>query len=604
MGIMDKMREKMGIIMIILIAAFVITIVFNWGAGGVDTFMKNGDIVGVVNGEKITIKSFYEAYNAALEQYRSAGVTVDARTSEAILQQTWENMVSQVLWKQEIERLNITVSDEELYHYLEANPPEFLKTQEVFLTDGEFDYGKYLNMLRNPQGNEWLEIERHLRDNVIPFQKLNEIIVSSVVVDENEILQKFTDQSVVYSANYLSAPVYLMPDSLFTLYEEDLKDYYNDNKDDLYKRDESRSIRYVYWEKVPSSEDTAAVLFDLNDIKLRYQEGESFEDLAQIFSEDIEEGTSGDLGWFTKDELRPEYQEPVFAAKPGDVLDPIIIGDEFHLIKVTDKVVDNGVEKAQISLLVRRIDPLNTYDYFATEAEAFTLDFESYGFAKAYDNVDAKLDTINGGFSKEFPYFGNMGYMPSLAKWAYRSNVGEISPVFENENAILVAQLIDVVKASYMPFNDVRASVERGLLSELKLEKSAELVKETYDLFMNGEATLLELSENNPNLEYKSFNSTLDELPYPFGSSPAFADVVRNMTTNTVSAPFSLTRYGSVFVQLTARTAIDEELYAEQRDDLQRSILEEKQQTAYESWINDLKEKAEIKDNRAEFGLN
>ncbi len=409
MGIMDKMREKMGIIMIILIAAFVITIVFNWGAGGVDTFAKDGDVVGVVNGEKITIKSFYEAYNAALEQYRAAGVTVDARTSEAILKQTWETVVSQILWQQEIERLNITVSDEELYHYLEVNPPEFLKTQEVFLTDGAFDYGKYLNVLRNPQGNEWLEVERHLRANVLPYQKLNEMIVSSVVVDENEILQKFTDQSVIYSANYLSAPVYLLPDSIFSLYEEDLKDYYNENKDELYKRDESRSIRYVYWEKVPSSEDTAAVMLNLEDIALRYQEGESFEDLAQIFSEDIEEGTSGDLGWFSKSDLRKEYREPVFAAKPGEVLDPIIIGDEFHLIKVTDKKVEDGVEEANISLLIRRIDPLNTYDYFATEAEAFTLDFESYGFAKAYENVDAGLDTINGGFTKEFPYFCQIG---------------------------------------------------------------------------------------------------------------------------------------------------------------------------------------------------
>ncbi|MCK4531060.1 MAG: SurA N-terminal domain-containing protein, partial [Candidatus Marinimicrobia bacterium] len=182
--------------MIVLIAAFVITIVFNWGAGGVDTFMKDGDVVGVVNGEKITIKSFYEAYNSSLEQYRNAGIKLDARMTESILQQTWETVVSQMLWNQEIDRLGITVSDEELYHHLEANPPEFLKTQEAFLTDGAFDYSKYLNILRNPQGNEWLEIESYLRSNVLPYQKLNDIILSSVIVDENEVLQKFSDQSL------------------------------------------------------------------------------------------------------------------------------------------------------------------------------------------------------------------------------------------------------------------------------------------------------------------------------------------------------------------------------------------------------------------------
>ncbi|MEA2077443.1 MAG: SurA N-terminal domain-containing protein [Candidatus Marinimicrobia bacterium] len=604
MGIMDKMRAKMGVIMIVLIAAFMITIVFNWGAGGVDTFKKDGDVVGIINGEKITIKTFYETYNTALEQYRNAGMSLDARMSEAILQQTWETVVSQVLWEQEIKRLGITVSDEELYHHLETNPPEFLRTQEVFLTDGAFDYSKYLNVLRNPQGNEWIEIEKYLRDNVLPYQKLNNIIVSSVVVDENEILQKFSDQSVIYSANYLAAPVHMLPDSLFTVYEEDLLSYYEEYKDELYKQEERRHIRYVYWSKIPSAKDSATVLYDLEDIALRSEEGESFDDLAQIFSDDMTDGASGDMGWFTKDDLRPEYRDAVFAAKAGEILKPIIIGDEFHLIKVSDKTVEKGVEQAKISLLVRRIDPINTYDYYATEAEAFALDVESYGFAKAYENVDAQLDTLLGGFSKEFPYFGNFGYFPALAKWVYRSEKGSMSPVYENEVVIIVAQLIDIVEESYLPLEDVKASVERSVIVELKLEKSTDLARETYNSFMGGNATLLELSEANPYLEYKSLSSNIDELPYPFGSAPVFADVLRSMTTNTVSAPFSSGRYGSVFVQLTGRTMIDEELYAEKYDELQQTLLEEKQQMAYESWMTNLKEKAEIKDNRVAFGLN
>ncbi|MCF7832031.1 MAG: SurA N-terminal domain-containing protein [Candidatus Marinimicrobia bacterium] len=590
--------------MIILIAAFVITIVFNWGAGGVDTFMKDRDIVGVVNGEKITIKSFYEAYNASLEQYRNAGVELDARMTESILQQTWETIISQHLWEQEIKRLGIIITDEELYHHLEANPPEFLKTQEAFLTDGVFDYSKYIDILRNPQGGEWLEIEKYLRLNVLPYQKLNNIILSSVVVDENEVLQKFSDQSVIYSANYLAAPVHLLPDSLFEVFEEDLKVNYEENKDELYKQEERRNIRFVYWEKVPSADDSAAVLYDLEDITLRHSEGESFDDLALIFSETKDDEVGGDLGWFSKNELRPEYQDAVFAAKVGDVLKPILIGDQYHLIFVSDKKTENGDDQVKISLLIRSIDPVNTYDYYSTEAEAFVLDVESYGFAKAFDNVEAKLDTLRGGFTKEFPYFGNLGYLPSLAKWAYRSEVGAISPVYENETVIIVAQLIGIVEESYMPLKDVEASVRRSVIAEFKLEKSAELVREAYTAFMRGDVTLLDISDSNPYLEYKSFSSSVDELPYPFGSSPVFADVIRNMTTNTVSAPFLCGREGSVFVQLTGRTSVDEELYAKKHDELEQALLKEKQQVAYESWMNNLKEKAEIKDYRVEFGLN
>ena len=76
------------------------------------------------------------------------------------------------------------------------------------------------------------------------------------------------------------------------------------------------------------------------------------------------------------------------------------------------------------------------------------------------------------------------------------------------------------------------------------------------------------------------------------------------MGINTISTPFLSDNYGYVFVQLTARTEIDEELYAQKHDELQQSLLAEKQKLTYESWMKNLKDKAEIKDYRVKFGLN
>lgn len=604
MGIMDKMRKRIGIVMIVLIVAFMITIVFDWGSGGFSAFAKNRDIVGVVNGEKITIQSFYQSYNNALEQYRNADIKVDARTSEAILQQTWETVVSQTLWNQEIKKLNITVSDEELYYYLEANPPEFLQSQEAFLTDGAFDYGKYINVLKNPQGNEWLEVERYLRESVLPYQKLNNIIVSSVVVDEAEVLQAFTDQSLIYSLNYLEAPVHLLPDSIFEVYEEDLIKNYEANKEKLYKKKESREIRYVYWLKVPSSEDTAATLYNLEDIALRHKEGENFNELADIFSELSDDKITGELGWFNVNDIRREYKDAILLAKKGDVLDPILIDDEYHLIKINDTRKVKDLKEVNISLIIRTIDPLNTYDYFATEAEAFDLDFESYGFEKAFENVDAQLDTLKGGFSKEYPYFSSLGYFPSLAKWAYRSEVGALSTVYENEAAFVVAQLIGIVPESYLPLEDVRSSLERSVIASLKIEKAQDVLEKAYNDFLSKKTDLEKIANENDYLQYNSLSSTIDDLPYPYGSSPVFADVLRKLTIGKTSSPFETGHYGSAFIQLTGRTAIDEELYDQQYDKLKQTLLEEKRQDAYETWMQELRNKAEIKDNRVQFGLN
>ncbi|MCK4812662.1 MAG: SurA N-terminal domain-containing protein, partial [Candidatus Marinimicrobia bacterium] len=574
-----------------------------WGAGGVGTFMGDGDVVGIVNGEKITTKYFYETYNVALEQYRDAGIKLDAQTTEEIISQTWETVVNQMLWQQEIKNLGITVSDEELFYHLENNPPEFLRTQEVFLTDGEFDKQKYLSVLYNPQGNEWLQIEDYLR-NVLPYQKLNDLIMTSVVVDENEVMQKYISQNVNYSVNYISAPIYMIPDSIITVFDDDLEVYYNEQKENNYKQQERRHIRIVSWLKIPSAEDSAAVMNVLDDISLRCSEGESFDELANIFSEERNENMIADLGWFSKDMLRHEYRELVFNAEMGEILQPIIIGDEYHLIKITGEHTEKGVDEVRISLIVRRIDPVNTYDYYATEADAFLLDNEDYGFAKAYENVDAHLDTIKGGFTKEFPYFGNFGYFPTLAKWAYRSKVGDLSPVYNNEKAFLVAELYNIVEASYMPFEDVRSSVERGVIASLKIEKSTDLVEGVYDAIMRGDVSLQEAADASSYIEYKTMSFTLENLSYPFGSSPVFSDVIRNLSVNDISLPFVSGRYGSVFVQLTGKTDVDMGNFAIEREKIMSALLVEKQHLALEKWTDHLKEKAIIKDYRENFGLN
>lgn len=604
MGIMNKMRERMGIILIVLVFAFIITIVIDWGAGGVGTFMGGRDHIGVVNGEKIKINEFYEIYNGVLEQYRQAGMELDAQNSEMALQQAWETAVDQVLWDQEIKRLGLHISDAELFHYLENNPPEFLKNQEIFLTDGEFDRQKYLNVLYNPQGNEWLEIELYLRNNVLPYQKLNDMIMSSVIVDEQEIRDAYMDEYVTYEIEYVAAPLHRIPDSLAIYDEADLQAFYQAHKETRYKQEERRNFRYVYWMKVPSARDSAAVLSDLEDFAQRHREGENFDQLAQIFSDSRDAGTSGDLGWLARDNMRSQYRTAVGKGKKGDVLEPVIIGDEYHLIKINDIRKSGDKEEYHLSVLIRRLDPLNTYDFYATEAEAFLLDAESYGFSRALQDAGAPLDTVQGGFTREFPYFNRLGYFPALAKWAFRSKVGSISPVFENENCYVVAELYSVEPESYLPFESIRPSLVRAVIAEKKTAISAEAVKKLHSEVLRGAMTAEEAPANYSYVEYKKISFTLKNPPYPFAAAPSFPDVVRNLPPHGISAVFQAGQYGSAFIRLLSRSEIDQEEYRIRVPFIREALLQEKQQMAYQKWIEHLREKSVIKDYRAEFGLN
>lgn len=73
------------------------------------------------------------------------------------------------------------------------------------------------------------------------------------------------------------------------------------------------------------------------DILSRIQAGEDFAMLATELSEDIatkEKG--GDLGYFVKGKMSPEFEAAAFAAKVGEVVGPVRTTFGYHLIKVED----------------------------------------------------------------------------------------------------------------------------------------------------------------------------------------------------------------------------------------------------------------------------
>jgi peptidyl-prolyl cis-trans isomerase C len=70
----------------------------------------------------------------------------------------------------------------------------------------------------------------------------------------------------------------------------------------------------------------------------RIKGGEDFAKIAKEASKDPGSGAEGgDLGYFTKDRMVPEFAEAAFGAKVGDVVGPVKSQFGFHVIKVEDR---------------------------------------------------------------------------------------------------------------------------------------------------------------------------------------------------------------------------------------------------------------------------
>lgn len=108
--------------------------------------------------------------------------------------------------------------------------------------------------------------------------------------------------------------------------DEEMKKFYDDNKDKFKTGDQVRASHIlVKTEK------------EAQDILAQLKKGGSFEDLAKKFSGDSSAAKGGDMGWFPKGAMVPEFDKVAFSLKQGEMSGIVKTNFGYHIIKVTGK---------------------------------------------------------------------------------------------------------------------------------------------------------------------------------------------------------------------------------------------------------------------------
>lgn len=73
---------------------------------------------------------------------------------------------------------------------------------------------------------------------------------------------------------------------------------------------------------------------DAEGIMIRLSKGEDFASLAKRFSKCPSKSKGGNLGWFGKGDMVPEFEKACFSGNVGDVVGPVKTEFGYHIILI------------------------------------------------------------------------------------------------------------------------------------------------------------------------------------------------------------------------------------------------------------------------------
>jgi peptidyl-prolyl cis-trans isomerase SurA len=125
--------------------------------------------------------------------------------------------------------------------------------------------------------------------------------------------------------------------SKVTISSGEVKEFYNTYIDSLPQRPAGVHLAHILISTTPgqatldSLKAYAQLLYD------KAKSGEDFYLLAENYSDDPSAKNGGDLGWFSRGEMVPEFEKAAFSLQPGQISNVVESQFGFHIIKVTDR---------------------------------------------------------------------------------------------------------------------------------------------------------------------------------------------------------------------------------------------------------------------------
>ncbi len=249
--------------------------------------------VGEVLGKKVSVQDF----QAMVDEYQEVIKMTQGRESlsdeelNQLKDQIWQEVVSTAILQKEAEELGLTVTDAEMQNMLKAGTnPMLAQTPFINQQTGRFDVTQltkflddYKKVQAQPQQQQlveqyksiydyWKFIEKQLRRQTL-MSKYQALLGHCLLSNPVSAKMAFDGNNIESDIQLAAIPYTAVKDSEVKISESDLKDKYSEMKEMFKQTQESRDIKYVDFQVLPSAKDRAALNKTLTEAKQKLEAG-------------------------------------------------------------------------------------------------------------------------------------------------------------------------------------------------------------------------------------------------------------------------------------------------------------------------------------------
>lgn len=525
-------------------------------------------------------------------------------------EQVWQQNVQEILLRKAIERMNISVTADEVADAMVANPPRgFEQVPEFQDENGRFDRAAYRQFLSTITQDRWYQItgmtftdyENQMKFN-LQVQKLQQAIQGGAWVTDAELRQTHRDENETATVRVIAAPISLVNDDDIEVTDADVQQYYQTHLSE-FQQPARAKLNYVIIDRLPSERDSILIRNQVWDIYERVRSGDDFEEAARLYSEDPGSANNGgSVGTFSRGQMVPPFEEAAFSGRPGEILEPVHTRFGWHIIKIERRVTTPADSVEARHILIRDTEPgIETIDSLQAVAEDLVAAESNFIEAARDAGLNPQVtDWFTADVS--FPIPNLQEPLRRLVRWAFVTEPDSVASPQTTDNAIVVAQLAARRPIGPKDLGEVRPEIEAKLRLQKLVDAAAAMLQPVADRIAQGQTMDQAVQGTELSVVDVGPFTRAQYLPeVEAGSFDAFmgaAFALRNPgdMSGLVRAP----ERGAYIITLVERN-YDASSFDDEKAQIQSRIARRLRQSLFSDWEYYYRDKADIEDFRDEF---